>query len=62
MYVAVHYDAVMQEYGMPSNLNVLIGEDKHRWVNNTCCSLTLLNTRHRNLSDGSKKPSIKPII
>ena len=32
MHVAVHYEAVMLEYGMPSNLNVLIGEDKHRWV------------------------------
>ena len=33
MHVAIHYEAVMQEYGMPSNLNVLIGEDKHRCVN-----------------------------
>ena len=30
VHVAVHYEAVMQEYGMPSNLNVLIGEDEHR--------------------------------
>ena len=30
MHVAVHYEAVMQKYGMPSNLSVLIGEDKHR--------------------------------
>ena len=33
MHVAIHYKAVMQEYRMTSNLNVLIGKDKHRCVN-----------------------------
>ncbi|KAM0795127.1 hypothetical protein BDR22DRAFT_872331 [Usnea florida] len=31
MHTALHYEAAMQEYGISSNLNVLIGEDKHRW-------------------------------
>lgn len=30
-HVAMHYPDVMKEYGLPSNCNVLIGEDKHRW-------------------------------
>ena len=31
IHTALHYGAVMAEYGMPSNCNVLIGEDKHRY-------------------------------
>lgn len=30
IHAALHYEAVMKEYGMPSNVNVLIGKDKHR--------------------------------
>ena len=32
VHTALHYEATMREYGMPSNVNVLIGEDKHRYV------------------------------
>lgn len=31
VHTGLHYEAVMKEYGLPSNCNVLIGEDKHRW-------------------------------
>ena len=30
IHTALHYEATMTEFGMPSNVNVLIGEDKHR--------------------------------
>jgi hypothetical protein len=30
MHAGLHYYQLMEEYGMPSNCNVLIGEDKHR--------------------------------
>ena len=30
VHVGVHYKEMMEEYGVPSNVNVLIGEDKHR--------------------------------
>ena len=30
VHTALHYETVMMEYAMPSNINVLIGEDKHR--------------------------------
>lgn len=30
MHIALHYEATIKEYGIPSNMNVLIGEDKHR--------------------------------
>ena len=30
MHIALHYGDTMNEYGMPSNINFLIGEDKHR--------------------------------
>ena len=31
MHTALHYPAITEEYGIPSNCNVLIGEDKHRF-------------------------------
>ena len=30
IHTALHYEATMKEFGTPSNVNVLIGEDKHR--------------------------------
>lgn len=30
VHTALHYEATMSKYGMPSNINVLIGKDKHR--------------------------------
>ena len=30
VHVGLHYKEMMDEYGLPSNMNVLIGEDKHR--------------------------------
>jgi hypothetical protein len=30
LHVGLHFDMVAQEYRLPANLNVLIGEDKHR--------------------------------
>ena len=30
LHTTFHYEATMMEYDMPSNINVLIGEDKHR--------------------------------
>jgi len=30
LHTALHYPALAEEYAMPANLNVLIGEDKHR--------------------------------
>ncbi|KAI1002317.1 hypothetical protein K3495_g5886 [Podosphaera aphanis] len=30
MHIAVHYTALAEEYGLPVNVNVLVGEDKHR--------------------------------
>ena len=30
MHVAIHYPALADEYGLPVNINVLVGEDKHR--------------------------------
>ena len=39
MHVAVHYPALAEEYGLPVNMNVLVGEDKHRafkkWIYTT---------------------------
>lgn len=32
MHVAIHYAANADEYGLPVNVNVLVGEDKHRCV------------------------------
>lgn len=32
MYVAIYYAATADEYRLPVNINVLIGEDKHRYV------------------------------
>jgi hypothetical protein len=32
MHTALYYDSMSHEYGIPSNVNVLIGEDKHREV------------------------------
>lgn len=31
VHTGLHYQDVLEEYGLPSNINVLIGEDKHRW-------------------------------
>jgi hypothetical protein len=31
MHIALHYPAIAEEYGMASNSNVVIGEDKHRY-------------------------------
>jgi hypothetical protein len=31
LHTALHYPALAEEYAMPANLNVLIGEDKHRF-------------------------------
>ena len=30
VHARLHYKAVVDEYGLASNINVLIGEDKHR--------------------------------
>ena len=30
VHAALHYGRIAREYGMPSHLNVLIAEDKHR--------------------------------
>ena len=30
IHTTLHYEVSMNEYGMPSNVNVLINEDKHR--------------------------------
>ena len=39
MHVAVHYPALAEEYGLPVNMSVLVGEDKHRafkkWIYTT---------------------------
>ena len=39
MHIAVHYPALAEEYGLPVNMNVLVGEDKHRafkkWIYTT---------------------------
>lgn len=32
IYVAIHYAATADEYRLPVNMNVLVGEDKHRYV------------------------------
>ena len=31
VHIGLHYDAVIEEYGLPTQCNVLIGEDKHRY-------------------------------
>jgi len=28
----LHYEEIMKEFGLPSHVNTLIGEDKHRYV------------------------------
>jgi hypothetical protein len=30
VHIGLHYGQVAEEYGLPANINVLIGEDKHR--------------------------------
>lgn len=30
MYIAVYYLSILEEYGLPINVNVLISKDKHR--------------------------------
>lgn len=32
MYVAIYYATTADEYRLPVNINVLVGEDKHRYV------------------------------
>lgn len=42
MHTALHYLAITEEYGMASNYNVLIGEDKHRFFKQV-----VYNTNHQ---------------
>lgn len=30
MYIAIYYPATVDAFGLPVNINILIGEDKHR--------------------------------
>lgn len=32
MHNGLHYEDIATEYGYPLNVNVLIGEDMHRWI------------------------------
>jgi len=32
VHIGLHYELVKDEYGLPSHIHVLIGEEKHRWV------------------------------
>jgi len=31
VHIGLHYELVKDEYGLPSHIHVLIGEEKHRW-------------------------------
>ncbi|KAI1007409.1 hypothetical protein K3495_g815 [Podosphaera aphanis] len=42
MHIAVHYTALAEEYGLPINMNLLVGEDKRRAFKKMICT-----TNHR---------------
>jgi hypothetical protein len=44
VYTGLYYREMTEEYGLPGNLNVLIGEDKHRWF-----KLIVYITNHSNI-------------
>ena len=47
VHIAIHYETTMKEYEMSSNVNVLINENKHRWIN-IIFFVSFLNEFYRN--------------
>ena len=47
VHIAIHYEITMKEYEMSSNVNVLINENKHRWID-IIFSVSFLNEFYRN--------------
>jgi hypothetical protein len=39
LFAGLHYPAIAEEYAMPANCNVLIGEDQHRGFKDEVCSM-----------------------
>lgn len=61
-HVAMHYADVMKEYGLPSNCNVLIGEDKHRWFKKLVYTTNFTNVEKLLLSRESVRQTARLLL
>lgn len=62
MHVGIHYTEIMDEYALPSNCNVLIGEDKHRWFKKIVYNTNFSNVERLLLTRESLQQTIRLIL
>ena len=62
LHIGLHYELVMEEYAMPSNCNVLIGEDKHRKFKDEIYSTNHSNVEKALLSRENMRQTCRLIL
>lgn len=62
VHVGIHYEEVMKEYALPSNCNVLIGEDKHRWFKKIVYNTNFSNVERHLLMRESLQQTTRLIL
>lgn len=62
VHIGVYYEEIMNEYGLPSNCNVLIGEDKHRWFKKIVYNTNFSNVERHLLMRKSLQQTTRLIL
>ncbi|KAL9035756.1 MAG: hypothetical protein Q9180_004684 [Flavoplaca navasiana] len=62
VHTAIHYGQTMEEFAIPSNINVLIGEDKHRLFKQLVYQTNHINVEKLLLSSENLRQSIRLIL
>lgn len=62
VHIGIHYKELMTEYGLPSNCNVLIGEDKHRWFKKIVYNTNFSNVERHLLTRESLQQTSRLIL
>ncbi|KAL9036395.1 MAG: hypothetical protein Q9180_004325 [Flavoplaca navasiana] len=62
VHIALHYEDTMVEYGMPSNVNVLIGEDKHRYFKKVVYQTNHVNVERLLLEHENLRQSVRLLL
>lgn len=62
VHIGIHYADVLKEYGLVSNCNVLIGEDKHKWFKQIIYESNFSNVERHLLGRENMQQTLRLII